>query len=270
MVDALDQLNEIGAERAVLWVLEDNDRARRFYERGGWAPTARPGSRQINGEPVAAAAVYPGACVGEAGTRDQLLRGNLWSRAPTNRPARTGGAPGRRRGTGGGLPVPVPVRGRVVGAGRRSAGGARRHHRWTTPTGLLSLGLPGDGQAFGRRRWSGPMQLSVEVAPVGVGPAAAGRRIGARPRSRSPRGRPACRAWPGCCSGRAAGPGFPPRPAGGGVRPLGQPAGRTRPAPSTPDAVAVLARLGVALQHLLGVLPEQPVHDVGRYGFGRR
>jgi len=33
MVDALRHLGE----RAVLWVIEGNDRARRFYERGGWA-----------------------------------------------------------------------------------------------------------------------------------------------------------------------------------------------------------------------------------------
>ena len=32
MLDALEHLGD----RAVLWVLADNDRARRFYERGGW------------------------------------------------------------------------------------------------------------------------------------------------------------------------------------------------------------------------------------------
>ena len=32
MLDALEHLGD----RAVLWVLEGNDRARRFYERGGW------------------------------------------------------------------------------------------------------------------------------------------------------------------------------------------------------------------------------------------
>jgi GNAT superfamily N-acetyltransferase len=37
MSSALDQLRAI-APRAVLWVVEGNARAGRFYERGGWAP----------------------------------------------------------------------------------------------------------------------------------------------------------------------------------------------------------------------------------------
>jgi GNAT superfamily N-acetyltransferase len=34
---AEDQLREAGFSRATLWVLETNERARRFYERHGWA-----------------------------------------------------------------------------------------------------------------------------------------------------------------------------------------------------------------------------------------
>jgi GNAT superfamily N-acetyltransferase len=37
MAAALDELRSAGHDEAVLWVLEDNPRARRFYERGGWA-----------------------------------------------------------------------------------------------------------------------------------------------------------------------------------------------------------------------------------------
>ncbi|MFJ8577036.1 GNAT family N-acetyltransferase [Micromonospora sp. NPDC093277] len=39
MVDALAAMRARGWSRAVLWVLEENASARRFYERGGWAPT---------------------------------------------------------------------------------------------------------------------------------------------------------------------------------------------------------------------------------------
>ncbi|MEO3775279.1 GNAT family N-acetyltransferase [Micromonospora sp. B11E3] len=39
MVDALDALRARGWTRAVLWVLERNSPARRFYERGGWTAT---------------------------------------------------------------------------------------------------------------------------------------------------------------------------------------------------------------------------------------
>jgi GNAT superfamily N-acetyltransferase len=38
MRDALAKLAAGGWRRAVLWVLTSNARARRFYERGGWAP----------------------------------------------------------------------------------------------------------------------------------------------------------------------------------------------------------------------------------------
>jgi ribosomal protein S18 acetylase RimI-like enzyme len=36
MEKALDSLGDLGASRAVLWVLAENATARRFYERGGW------------------------------------------------------------------------------------------------------------------------------------------------------------------------------------------------------------------------------------------
>jgi GNAT superfamily N-acetyltransferase len=38
MVQALAALHRRGCRRAVLWVLAGNAHARRFYERGGWAP----------------------------------------------------------------------------------------------------------------------------------------------------------------------------------------------------------------------------------------
>lgn len=41
MVDALDAIRAHGWSRAVLWVLRENAAARRFYERGGWAPTGK-------------------------------------------------------------------------------------------------------------------------------------------------------------------------------------------------------------------------------------
>ena len=37
MEAALDALRELGFREATLWVLDDNPRARRFYERTGWA-----------------------------------------------------------------------------------------------------------------------------------------------------------------------------------------------------------------------------------------
>ena len=35
---ALDRMRAEGFEEAILWVLEGNERGRRFYELGGWAP----------------------------------------------------------------------------------------------------------------------------------------------------------------------------------------------------------------------------------------
>ncbi|MEV4344430.1 GNAT family N-acetyltransferase [Actinoplanes sp. NPDC049596] len=52
MVNALEQLRGLGEERAVLWVLEGNDVARRFYERGGWKPDGADRVEPINGVPV--------------------------------------------------------------------------------------------------------------------------------------------------------------------------------------------------------------------------
>jgi ribosomal protein S18 acetylase RimI-like enzyme len=52
MVNALEQLRDIGGERAVLWVLEENGRARRFYERGGWKPDGETRVEAVSGQPV--------------------------------------------------------------------------------------------------------------------------------------------------------------------------------------------------------------------------
>ena len=52
MVNALEQLRGLGGERAVLWVLEENERARRFYDRGGWKSDGETRVDTINGEPV--------------------------------------------------------------------------------------------------------------------------------------------------------------------------------------------------------------------------
>jgi ribosomal protein S18 acetylase RimI-like enzyme len=51
MLDALAALGTI-APRAVLWVLEDNGRARRFYERGGWVADGATRVEPIGDEPV--------------------------------------------------------------------------------------------------------------------------------------------------------------------------------------------------------------------------
>jgi len=45
---AISELRSQGYASAVLWVLESNDRARRFYERGGWA---LDGGRQVDSRP---------------------------------------------------------------------------------------------------------------------------------------------------------------------------------------------------------------------------
>jgi ribosomal protein S18 acetylase RimI-like enzyme len=52
MAGALERLAEVGGERAVLWVLEDNERARRFYDRGGWSADGETRVEPIGGEPV--------------------------------------------------------------------------------------------------------------------------------------------------------------------------------------------------------------------------
>jgi GNAT superfamily N-acetyltransferase len=52
MGDALPALARLG-DRAVLWVLVANARARRFYERGDWAPDGTSRNEAIGGETVA-------------------------------------------------------------------------------------------------------------------------------------------------------------------------------------------------------------------------
>lgn len=52
MLHAECQLREVGAEHAVLWVLEENERARRFYERGGWRPDGTRRVESLSGELV--------------------------------------------------------------------------------------------------------------------------------------------------------------------------------------------------------------------------
>jgi ribosomal protein S18 acetylase RimI-like enzyme len=52
MANAIEQLTELGGERAVLWVLEANERARRFYLMGGWQPDGATRVEAIGGEPV--------------------------------------------------------------------------------------------------------------------------------------------------------------------------------------------------------------------------
>jgi ribosomal protein S18 acetylase RimI-like enzyme len=53
MENALVQLKEVGGDRAVLWVLEANERARRFYDRGGWRADGETRVEAISGVPVA-------------------------------------------------------------------------------------------------------------------------------------------------------------------------------------------------------------------------
>jgi ribosomal protein S18 acetylase RimI-like enzyme len=48
MVDALEHLGD----HAVLWVLEGNARARRFYERGGWRADGVTRDEEMGGEPT--------------------------------------------------------------------------------------------------------------------------------------------------------------------------------------------------------------------------
>lgn len=49
---ALDALRAMDRSVAVLWVLESNARARRFYERGGWATDGATKTEQIGGAPL--------------------------------------------------------------------------------------------------------------------------------------------------------------------------------------------------------------------------
>jgi ribosomal protein S18 acetylase RimI-like enzyme len=52
MENAWEQLSDIGGDRAVLWVLAANERARRFYDRGGWKADGETRVEAISGEPV--------------------------------------------------------------------------------------------------------------------------------------------------------------------------------------------------------------------------
>ncbi|GLY01111.1 GNAT family N-acetyltransferase [Actinoplanes sp. NBRC 101535] len=52
MIEALRQMADFAQPRAVLWVLEDNPVARRFYERGGWTPDGATRTEPVNGHPL--------------------------------------------------------------------------------------------------------------------------------------------------------------------------------------------------------------------------
>ena len=53
MEAALDSLGRAGFTEATLWVIDRNDRARRFYEAGGWAPDGGIGQDNSRGFPTA-------------------------------------------------------------------------------------------------------------------------------------------------------------------------------------------------------------------------
>ena len=52
LIAAGDRLRRAGHERAFLWVLSTNSRARRFYERSGWAADGRHRIEVIGGNPL--------------------------------------------------------------------------------------------------------------------------------------------------------------------------------------------------------------------------
>jgi GNAT superfamily N-acetyltransferase len=52
MLHAECQLREVAGNRAVLWVLEENARARKFYERGGWKPDGTTRVESVSGQRV--------------------------------------------------------------------------------------------------------------------------------------------------------------------------------------------------------------------------
>jgi ribosomal protein S18 acetylase RimI-like enzyme len=49
LVHAVEDLQRRGYERASLWVLTSNERARRFYERNGWHPDGRTKADEVRG-----------------------------------------------------------------------------------------------------------------------------------------------------------------------------------------------------------------------------
>ncbi|MFI7522744.1 GNAT family N-acetyltransferase [Micromonospora globbae] len=52
MIDALATMRDRGWRQGALWVLAQNSPARRFYERGGWTPTATERIDLIGSAPV--------------------------------------------------------------------------------------------------------------------------------------------------------------------------------------------------------------------------
>jgi ribosomal protein S18 acetylase RimI-like enzyme len=52
MGESLDRLRREGFDEAILWVLEDNPRTRRFYERGGWRIDGEPQEQTFLQTPV--------------------------------------------------------------------------------------------------------------------------------------------------------------------------------------------------------------------------
>jgi hypothetical protein len=52
MAAALDHLAEAGFTSAILWVLTTNDRARRFYEAGGWRRDGTERTEHMSGARV--------------------------------------------------------------------------------------------------------------------------------------------------------------------------------------------------------------------------
>ena len=52
MTTALDRLRDAGFTDVTLWVLDSNDRARRFYERAGFAIDGATKSEELRGTPV--------------------------------------------------------------------------------------------------------------------------------------------------------------------------------------------------------------------------
>lgn len=49
---AVDELTRGGFREAVLWVLEANERARRFYERHGWTPSGERRTEHLQDHPL--------------------------------------------------------------------------------------------------------------------------------------------------------------------------------------------------------------------------
>jgi ribosomal protein S18 acetylase RimI-like enzyme len=47
-----ERLRQLGHQHAILWVLEDNPRARRFYEAAGWTQSGTRRPIEIFGQPV--------------------------------------------------------------------------------------------------------------------------------------------------------------------------------------------------------------------------